>query len=383
LSAALTPSVRKWVSISAFLGFAAFLLYLYFFTDIIDVASILGRTNLFFYSLVFLCVLASVVFNALAWQCLLESLKLKTPYSTVFKLSWVGIFVDAIIPGGWSGDAFKAYLLSRDPNIDSGKTVASIVMKNVLELLIILAVSFLGLMLLATNYTLDFGVMATIGTVMVLLTLPLVVIIYLSINFNATKRILRRLKRFYAFVRRQPVNAEEFEKKMEEKLREYHDGMVALKANPKALFQTLSYHAVAWSFDIIALFLIFTSINYPVTADKIIITNTISVNLQTQGIALVGFAQLVSSNVYTILGIPGSYSVASTVLSGFASFWFKVIIAFFTFQIVVFSRCLPPFCIRLSNLRGKSPKDENMLTQNNGDKYSPLQHKRDENLETK
>jgi uncharacterized protein (TIRG00374 family) len=352
VSVALTPFVRKWVSLSAFLGFAAFLLYTFFFTDIIGVASIIGRTNLFFYSLVFLCVLASVAFNALAWQCLLESLKLKANYSLVFKLSWVGIFIDAIIPGGWSGDAFKAYLISRDPNIDSGRTVASIVMKNVLELLIVLGVSFLGLILLAT--------------VMVLLTLPLIVIIYLSINFNATKKILRVLKRFYAFVQRRSVNVEEFEKKMEDKLREYHDGMVALKANPKAVFQTLFYQAIAWSFEIIALFLIFASISYPVPADKIIITNTLSVNLQTQGIALAGFAQLVSSNVYTILGVPGSYSVASTVLAGFASFWFKLIIAFFAFQLVVFSRCIPPFCLRLSSLRGKAANNENMVAQNNG-----------------
>jgi uncharacterized protein (TIRG00374 family) len=113
---AFKQSFKKWVSLSAFIGFVAFLLYLYFFTDVIGVASIIGRTNLFFYSLVFLCVLASVAFNALAWQCLLESLRLKASYSLVFKLSWVGIFIDAIIPGGWSGDTFKAYLLSRDPN---------------------------------------------------------------------------------------------------------------------------------------------------------------------------------------------------------------------------------------------------------------------------
>jgi uncharacterized protein (TIRG00374 family) len=367
LSVALTPAVRKWVSISAFLGFLAFLLYLYFFTDIIGVASVIGRTNLFFYSLVFLCVLASVAFNALAWQCLLESLKLKANYSLVFKLSWVGIFIDAIIPGGWSGDAFKAYLLSRDPNIDSGKTVASIVMKNVLELLIVMGISFLGLFLLATNYTLESGVLVAIGVVMVLLTLPLIVIIYLSINFSATKRILRRLKRFYAFVRRRPVNIEEFEKKMEEKLREYHDGMVALKDNPKSLFQALFYHAVAWSFDIMALFLIFVSIGYIVPADKVIITNVISVNLQTQGIALAGFAQVVQISVYRILGISPILSTASTVLAGFASFWFKLVIAFFAFQLVVFSRCLPPFCIRLGGLRGKSRKDETLLAQSNSD----------------
>ena len=367
MSAALTPSVKKWVLLSAFLGFAAFLLYIYFFTDIIGVASIIGRTNLFFYSLVFLCVLASVAFNALAWQCLLESLKLKASYSLVFKLSWVGIFIDAIIPGGWSGDAFKAYLISRNPNIDSGRAVASIVMKNILELLIVLGMSFLGLILLATNYTFDVGVAAPIGTVMVLLTLPLIVIIYLSVNFNATKKILRILKRFYAFVRRRPVKVEEFEKKMEDKLREYHDGMVALKAKPKSLFQTLFYNSIAWSFEILSLFLIFTSIGYSIPADKIIITNTLSVNLQTQGIALAGFAQLVSSNVYTILGIPGSYSVASTVLDGVASFWFKLIIAFFAFQFVVFSRCIPPFCLRLSSLRGKGPSDEKMLPLSNSD----------------
>ena len=365
---AFKQSVKKWVSLSAFLGFAIFLLYLYFFTDIIGVASIIGRTNLFFYSLVFLCVLASVGFNALAWQCLLESLKIKAHFRLIFNLSWVGIFIDAIIPGGWSGDAFKAYLLSREPNIDSGKTVASIVMKNVLELLIVLGVSFLGLILLATNYTLDVEVIVPIGTVMVLLTLPLIVIIYLSINLGATKKILRKLERFYVFVRRRPVNMEAFEKKLEEKLKEYHDGMVTLKDNPKSLLQTLFYHAIAWSFEITALFLIFTSINYPVSADKIIITNTLSVNLQTQGIALTGFAQLVSSNVYTILGIPRSYSVASTVLAGFASFWFKLIIAFFAFQFVVFSRCIPPFCMQLTSFRGKNHKKETLMAPSSSEK---------------
>jgi uncharacterized protein (TIRG00374 family) len=252
--------------------------------------------------------------------------------------------------------------------IDSGKTVASIVMKNVLELLIILGVSFLGLILLATNYTLDAGVVVPIGIVMVILTLPLIVIIYLSINFSATKRILRVLKRLYAFVQRRHVNVEEFEKKMEEKLVEYHNGMVALKANPKALFQTLFYHAIAWSFEIITLFLIFISINYPVPADKIIIANTLSMNLQTQGIALAGIAQLVSINVYTILGIPGNYSIASTVLAGFASFWFKLIIAFFAFQLVVFSRCIPPFYMHLSGFSGKNHKEETLMTPSTSEK---------------
>jgi uncharacterized protein (TIRG00374 family) len=358
-------SFRKWITLSAFLGFAVFLLYLYFFTDMASVASVIVKTNLFFYSLAFLCVLGGVAFNALAWYSLLGSLSIKVNYRLIFNLSWVGIFVDAIIPGGWSGDAFKAYLLSRDPKIDGGRTAASIVMKNVLELLLVICLSFFGLILLAINYTLESGVLIAIGTAVVLLTLPLIVIIYLSVNLDATKKILEMLKRLYAFVRRRPANIEDFEKKIEKTLAEYHEGITVLGNNPKSLFQATFFQIIAWGFDIMALFLIFASINYPVPADKIIITNTLSVNLQAQGVALAGFAQVVSSSVYTILGIPLSYSAASTVLAGFASFWFKTIIAFFAFQFVVFSRCVPPFCMRMSRLRGKSCKDEKLLVQSN------------------
>jgi uncharacterized protein (TIRG00374 family) len=353
-------SFRKWVSISTFLGFAAFLLYLYFFTDIVGVAAIIGRTNLFLYSLVFICVLAGVAFNALAWSRLLESLTIKVTYRMVFNLSWVGIFVDAIIPGGWSGDAFMAYLLSKDPKIAGGRTAASIVIKNVLELLIVIGLSFFGLILLALNYTLEGGVLLGIGMAMALFTLPLIVIIYLSLNLDAAKKMFGVLKQLYAFIRRRPANIEEFEKKIGKTLKEYHDGIVTLKANPKTLFQTVFFQTIAWSFEIIALFLVFASIGYIVPADKVIITNILSGNLQAQGVALAGFAQVVSS-------IPHLLSAASTVLAGFASFWFKVIIAFFAFQFVVFSRCIPPFCMRLRGSRGKSCKDEKLLTQSNSD----------------
>jgi uncharacterized protein (TIRG00374 family) len=365
MNVVLNQSVRKWVSLSAFLGLAAFLLYLYFFTNIGDVASIIRRTNLSFYSLVFVCVLASVAFNALAWHSLLNSLAIKVKYSLVFKLSWVGIFVDAIIPGGWSGDGFAAYLLSRDPEIDGGKTAASIVIKNVLELLIVIGVSVFGLILLALNYTLESGVLIIIGTTIGLLTLPLIIIIYLSVNLGATKKIIGVLRRLYSFVRQRPVDTEEFEEKIGKTLEDYHNGLHALKTNPKTLFQTAFFQTIAWSFDIMSLFLVFASIGYIVSPDKIIITNIIAGNLQSQGIALVGFAQVVSSSVYTVLGISPFLSAASTVLAGFASFWFKVIIAFFAFQFVVFSRCLPPFCMHLGGLRGKSQKDETLVAQSN------------------
>jgi uncharacterized protein (TIRG00374 family) len=364
---ALNRSIRKWVSLSAILGFAVFLLYLYFFSDIKGVVSVIGETNLPFYSLAFICVLGSVAFNALAWHRLLRTLELKVSYRRVFNLSWVGIFVDAIIPGGWSGDAFKAYLISRDPNVDGGKAASSIVAKNVLELFLTLSISVLGLVLLALNYTLEGGVLITVGITMLLLTAPLIIIIYFSMNTNATKKVLRAFKRLSAFIRRHPSNMIEFEARIEKPLKEYHNGLITLRKNTKALIQPAVFQTLAWSFDLFALFFIFASIGYNVPMDKIIITNTIAANLHTQGVALAGFAQLVSLNIYNILSIPPPISGASTVLAGFASFWFKTIIAFFAFQSVVLSRCLPPFCLHVNGLRDKSRRDEKLLAKSNSD----------------
>jgi len=367
MALASNPSFRKWVSLLAVLGFVAFLLYLYFFTDILSVASVIGRANVFFFISALICVLASVSFNALVWHRLLVNLSIKINYRLIFNLSWVGIFVDAIIPGGWSGKAFVAYLLSRDPNIGIGKSASSIIIKNILEIMVILATSVFGLVLLVLNYTLESVVLLTIGITMLLLTLPLFVIICLSLNPRLTKKILKALRRLYSFIRRRPDNTQDFENRIEKSLREYRRGIDALRANPKSLLQSGFFQIIAWSLDILALFFIFASIGYIVPVDKVIITNSISVNLQAQGIALAGFAQIVTSGIYTILGISPIVSVASTVLYGFASFWFKIIIAFSAFQFVVLSRCVPPFCLRIGGLRGKSCKEENLSVKSNSD----------------
>jgi hypothetical protein len=66
--------------------------------------------------------------------------------------------------------------------------------------------------------------------------------------------------------------------------------------------------------------------------DKIIITNTI-VKHSNQGLALAGFSQMISSNLYQVLGINNPMAQASSLLAGFAGFWFVLIISFVFFQI--------------------------------------------------
>jgi uncharacterized protein (TIRG00374 family) len=344
------PEFKSWVSISAVLGFLMLLLYLYFFGNLGQIASTIEKTSAPIYILAFICVLGGAVFNSLTWQGILGKLSIQTTFRRVFTLSWVGTFVDALIPGGWSGDIFKAYLLSKD-GIDGAKTAASIVIKNVLELLVTLGALVTGMVLLAINYSLDSNVILAVGITMVLLSLPLIIIIYFSANVANMRRVLGWANRLFARIRGRPVDTSpSAEGKLMHSLGEFHDGLMLMKTNPKAMVRPMIYQSLAWTFDILTLFLIFASIGYIVSPDKIIITNTIVVNLQSQGFALAGFTQMVSSAIYTVLGISPLISMTSSLLAAFPTFWFKTAIAFVAFQVIVFDRAIPFFYTKCETL---------------------------------
>jgi uncharacterized protein (TIRG00374 family) len=347
---AVEPKFGRWVTLLAFFGFAGFLLYLYFFTGFTNVAVAIGNTNLLIYGLAFLCVIGGAAFNAMTWRSILGNLSVRTSFRRVFNLSWVGTFIDAIIPGGWSGDVFKTYILAKDPDVDGAKAAAAIVIKNVLELLVTLGALVTGMTLLAANFSLDSTVTIAIGVAMVLLALPLIVVIYLSTHLDATKRLLNWAKGIYARLKGRPVDKSFDEGRIQKSLNEFHEGIMTMKKNPKSMIDPILLQILAWTFDILALFIVFAALGSIVTPDKIIIANTIVVNLQSQGVALAGFTQIVSSTVYTVLGITPIIAMASTLLAGFAVFWFRILISFFAFQVTILDRGIPFLIRKYSNL---------------------------------
>jgi uncharacterized protein (TIRG00374 family) len=109
------------------------LIYLFYFVGIGELISVIGKVNAGVYALAIMSVVVSLTFHTLVWFQPLNSVGIKLGFRRTYVFYWVGVFVDNLVPGGWSGDLFKAYLLSRDPNLDSGKAVASVVAKNVYE----------------------------------------------------------------------------------------------------------------------------------------------------------------------------------------------------------------------------------------------------------
>ncbi len=327
-----SPSVRKWIVISAFVGYLVLLFFLFFFVDTGNLLSVLGRINLGVYALAILCVIVSITFHSMVWYQLLNSLSIKLGFRKTNIFYWLGVFVDNLVPGGWSGDLFKAYLLSRDPELDGGKVVASVVAKNVYEAIFNLGSMVLGLVLLVLNYSLsDNGIFLSIGGIMVLLTLPLAVLLVISFKPKEAKRIMGSFLRFLSLTR--------FRAGMEKLVDDYHEGMKALLQTPRMFLKPMMFSFLAWGFELLALLLVFASLGQIVPIDKVIVVRAIAGNLEAQGYALAGYAQIVTTALYTALGINIALSASVALLGGLVVFWLKTGISYVAFHCTVFAPC--------------------------------------------
>ncbi len=333
--------LKKWVAGSAALGFLAFMLYLFFFTNFRQVAAVVGRTNAVIYALAFPFVIVASAFDALAWIFTLDSLSVKTTFNKIFGLSWVGHFVDTLIPGGLAGDAFKTYLLTKEKNVNASKAIASIVVKDVIELLVVFGTVVVGIVLLATNYTLSSTVLTAIGITMLLIAIPLILILYLSINVSATEKFFLAIQRVYAKIKGKDTAKIALSEKLHSQITEFHNGITSMKSKPSRMIAPIACQSLAWVFELLAFYVVFLAAGSFVGLDKVVITNTIVSNVQGQGVALAGISQIVSSELYRVMGISTDLAAASSLLGGFVSFWFKLVLSFGFFQWIVFEHYIP------------------------------------------
>src|SRR4030066_731267 len=228
------PEIKKWVSLLAIIGFIIFVVYLFFFTDLVEVSVIISGISVPIYSLVFVFVIGEAFFNSLAWKATLDNVSVKTTFRRVFCLGWVGAFLDCIIVGGWSGDIFMAYLLGRDKGVDVIKVAASVIVKDILELLVTLVSLIIGMILLILNYSINAFLLAAFGLTMMFFALPLILIVYLSTNISVTKRLLQFLVRIIARIRHKKPN-DAFEQKIATQIANFHDVIRIIKKKPNIM----------------------------------------------------------------------------------------------------------------------------------------------------
>jgi uncharacterized protein (TIRG00374 family) len=334
----ISPSLKKWIILTSLIGYMALALYLFHFVGLDELLSVVGKVNIGIYALAIASVAISLFFHTLVWFQLLKSVGIKLSLRRTHVLYWVGVFVDNIIPGGWSGDLFKAYLLNKDPTVESGKAVASVVAKNMYEAIFNLGNMLLGVILLLLNYTFEGTLLITLGGIMLLLTLPLIILLTASFKPESAKKIVASLFRFLSCIGKKRWRLSELEAKVENALGDYHDGMAILLKNPRVLFKPMLLSFFAWGFEVITLLLVFASLGQLVGLDKVVIVRSIAGNVEAQGYAFLGYAQIITSELYRSLGVSFAIGASAALLGGVVIFWLKTAFSYAAFHYTLFYR---------------------------------------------
>jgi uncharacterized protein (TIRG00374 family) len=317
-------------------GLLALLLYMYYIVGFGNVVSQFEKTNLYYYAAAFLAVLASITFFSLTWRSLLANLSIKIKIRQALLFVYAGMFIDSLVPepANITGDLVKAYLVSRVTDESSGRTTASVIGHKTLGIIITVGNLVAGLILLVFNYYLVNEVLIFVLILLVLLSLSLVALYYVSTRPQASKRVVYGFIGLLCFVVRGRWDLAKLQARADELLDSFHEGVQTLTANPRALVKPVLLSVLSWGFDVSAVFLVFMSIGYPVTPDKVLIVYALTGGLQAMGVSFIGVTEVIMSALYTILSIPLAVSLTATLLSRFITFWFRLLIAYGAFQYV-------------------------------------------------
>lgn len=114
--------------------------------------------------------------------------------------------------------------------------------------------------------------------------------------------------------------------------------MKILVQNPRMLLKPMLLSFLAWSFEVITLLFVFASLGQLIPPDKIIIVRSIAGNVEAQGYAFAGYAQIITSEIYRALGVPFILGASVALLGGTAIFWFKTGISYVAFHYTIFHK---------------------------------------------
>ena len=189
-------------------GILVFVAYIYFFVGINELIAIIRGVNLFYYGIAVAVLVLTMFVNALTWQYLLYPLSVKVPLRRTFLFTWIGVFVDLLVPAeSISGDASKVYLMTKESGENAGKVVASVISHRILAMTISLgSLIFSSIVLYTIQYELPTAVLNLVLLIIIGTGISLFFIFLCAIKETLTQRIVDAVLRFLAFVTKGHLN---------------------------------------------------------------------------------------------------------------------------------------------------------------------------------
>ena len=331
-------------------GLLIFVLYLYFFVGFESMFKILEKVNpleySFYYSLTIVAIVMSLMFYSMTWHELLKSLSLNLSLRKAFLYSWVGNFVDLVLPlETVSGEFTRLYLIRQDVKDDIGKVVASLVYHRIISIsttLIPLAVSSLYL-IMAYNVRTDVILFLSIVTISTAATIML--LLYLSLSEKAAERIVNLLIRVASLFIKGEERLTDLKEKSLSSLSVFHAAVESFGKKPRSLIKPFTYSYFSWFSQLAIYLLVFYGLGVSWIlrcAPQMIVVFSITLAVQTVPIGFpVGLVELVMTNLYNILlGTSPAVNGLATSLIRIITFWLQILVGFLIVQWLGIKRLL-------------------------------------------
>ena len=318
-------------------GILIFVAYIHFFVGINELLTILQNVNLFYYGVAVAVLFLTMLVNSLTWQYFLRPLSVKVPLRKTFLFTWIGVFVDLLVPAeSISGEASKVYLMTKESGENAGKVVASVVSHRILAMVISLgSLIFSSAVLYSIQYELPASVLNLMLIIIVGTTISLFFIFMCALKETLTERIIDAVIRFLVFVTRGRWKLESMRTKATKALCAFHGSIQVLLKNPKHLVLPVVFALTSWLLSIFISYFVFVSLGQKVDFVLITIVYSISVNVQSIPLGIpaeVGVVEIVMSSLYGLLGVEVGIAAAVTVLIRLLTVWLRIAIGFVAVQ---------------------------------------------------
>jgi uncharacterized protein (TIRG00374 family) len=323
-------------------GLIVFVVYLAVFVDISEMIQVIREINLQIYFLAASLVILETTFFTLTWQYLLVPLSVKVPLKRVFMYVWIGIFADLLIPAeSVSGEVVKAYLMSKEPETNTGKVVASLVSQRILGTIATILTLFLGfLALLTLDYSMSGLMLQILLSVILVSALAFCFLLVICVKRQWTERLIGAVMHLAKYVSRGRFEPERFQARIMDGLRSFYQSFKTFGSHPSRLLRPVVFYILTWLASISTVFFVFMSIGYlqpniPTLLLKISIINTLMIAVKSIPIGVpaeVGLADIAMTTLFILFAIPANISAAVTVLTRILTVWLRFFIGFVAVQ---------------------------------------------------
>src|SRR3989337_3901782 len=246
-------------------GLFVFVVYMYFFVGFSQVLVILENVNPMeyaaFYSLAIVITVLSIFFVAAAWHSLLNTLKIKTKLKSIFLYTWIGYFVDLVVPcQAVCGEVTRIYLVHKENRESYGAIAASSITNRIISYVISSVGLLTGIVLLlsraaADPFLLNLLIIALIGTV-----IYLVVLFYIAFDQKAPKKLATVAFKLLKALKMKRFSPEELSRKAEDALSVFHQGFETFRKSPKHIVKPMVFQVLSLLLNIAVYMLVFYSI---------------------------------------------------------------------------------------------------------------------------